>query len=68
MDLETAVCYLCQAPIANIDDVEEIYEEDLLCPVCLREIFHDHLTDTMLEEDLCDDDPDHDMDWEEATA
>lgn len=68
MDLETAVCYLCQSPVANIDDVEEMQEEDLICAGCMKEIFHDYLTDTSLEEDLCDDDPDHDVDYEEATA
>lgn len=66
MDLETAVCYLCQEAQGNIDDVFADSEEDLLCPSCLKDIYHDHLTATMLEEDLCDDDPDHDVEWDKA--
>jgi len=50
MDLEIAVCYLCGGAIANIDDIEEMYEEDVYCASCEEDILESVLEDNLMDE------------------
>lgn len=58
MDLEVATCYLCGGAVGNIDDVDAMYEEDLLCGSCEHDVSESILEDDLMEEGMTEQEDD----------
>lgn len=58
MDLEVATCYLCGGAIGNIDDVDAMYEEDLLCGSCEHDVAESIFEDDLMEDGMTEQEDD----------